>query len=367
MPYRNFNKNKDKFPWLGQVVVNGKQKRKQFSSKQAALKWEVEEKERLLSRESQGPIPTVCLYDWATSYLDYAKARHAEKTYEEKRFVFREFFKSIPARLDVKLLAPNDVRLFLETQAEQRSGNAANKQRKNLKAAWRWGVRFFGLPRDNPFDLVQRFAEVRSQRAVPTLEDFWRVYEVAESYQDKLMLLFCLHTGARRDEVFRLLWKDVNFSSRKVCLRTRKNELGEWKAFWLPLTTDLERMLCEHKRTTGLLRYVFLNQCDIDQQKWVPFLYRQHWLKRLCFRAGVQQFGFHGIRHLFASILAGKNVPLVEIQKMLRHGSVTTTARYIHSLDSDNREVLDVLPGLSDSTNKNALKAHHFQGVRISG
>lgn len=59
----------------------------------------------------------------------------------------------------------------------------------------------------------------------------------------------------------------------------------------------------------------------------MPYLYRQHWLKRLCAKAGVKQFGFHGIRHLFASILASKNVPLVEIQKMLRHGSIQTTAR----------------------------------------
>jgi len=90
MPYRNYNKNKDKFPWMAQVVINGKHRRKQFASKQAALKWEVEEKERWLSQIQQtGQIRTVCLHDWATSYLDYAKARFSEKTYEEKRFAFR--------------------------------------------------------------------------------------------------------------------------------------------------------------------------------------------------------------------------------------------------------------------------------------
>ncbi|MGE4402865.1 MAG: tyrosine-type recombinase/integrase [Desulfobulbus sp.] len=75
-------------------------------------------------------------------------------------------------------------------------------------------------------------------------------------------------------------------------------------------------------------------------------------------RAATKQFGFHGIRHLFASILASQNVPLVEIQKMLRHGSITTTARYIHSLGSGNREVVEVLPGLKDRTEtkqKNAV------------
>ena len=63
-----------------------------------------------------------------------------------------------------------------------------------------------------------------------------------------------------------------------------------------------------------------------------------------------------GIRHLFASILAINNRPLVEIQQMLRHGSMTTTARYIHTLDSGNREVLSVLPGLEERELKKAVR-----------
>ena len=49
--------------------------------------------------------------------------------------------------------------------------------------------------------------------------------------------------------------------------------------------------------------------------------------------------------------------PLVEIQKMLRHGSITTTARYIHTLDSGNREALEVLPGLKDRAEKKQQNA----------
>lgn len=349
MPYRNFNKNKDKFPWLGQVVVNGKQKRRQFASKQAAIQWEVEEKARLIAQEQQ-TTRTVSLLDWATAYLDHVKARFSEKTYEEKQMAFRLFFQ-FQDRMSAVLvseLQSSDALAHLQRQSVTRSGNAANKQRKNLRAAWEWGVKFMGLPRENPFAIIQRFAESRIERTVPSIEDFWRVYEITENFQDRLMLLCCLHTGARRDEVFRLQWKDVDFTDRKIRLFTKKNELGEWKSSWIPLTHDLEKMLREHQKTTGFLRYVFLNQCDDDPQKWVPYQYRQHWLKKICAKAGVKQFGFHGIRHLFASILANKNVPLVEIQKMLRHGSITTTARYIHSLDAGNREAVEVLPGLND-------------------
>jgi len=163
------------------------------------------------------------------------------------------------------------------------------------------------------------------------------------------MLIALLHTGARRDELFRLRWKDVDFSGKRIRLYTRKNEIGEWKSAWLPMSDDLEGMLKEQQKITGPLRFVFLNKTESDDpQQWIPYLYRQHWLKKLCAKAGVKQFGFHGVRHLFASILAAKNRPLVEIQQMLRHGSITTTARYIHTLDGGNRDVFSALPGVAD-------------------
>lgn len=73
----------------------------------------------------------------------------------------------------------------LQNQAKTRSGNSANKDRKNLVAAWNWGVKFMQLLRVNPFMEVDKFASNRHGRPVPTLEEFWKVYEVAETEQDK--------------------------------------------------------------------------------------------------------------------------------------------------------------------------------------
>jgi len=75
-------------------------------------------------------------------------------------------------------------------------------------------------------------------------------------------------------------------------------------------------------------------------------------MPRLCKKAEVKPFGVHGIRHLTASLLAGANLPLIAIKEMLRHKSINTTQRYIHSLSEGNREVLNALPGFDE----NALK-----------
>jgi integrase len=77
-----------------------------------------------------------------------------------------------------------------------------------------------------------------------------------------------------------------------------------------------------------------------------PYQYRLQWLRRLCTRAKVERFGFHGIRHLCASILAGKGVPLVDIQNHLRHDHLSTTEKYIHQI-KESRSVIDALTGLN--------------------
>ncbi len=246
----------------------------------------------------------------------------------------------------------------LQEQADLRSGNAANKDRKNLAVAWQWGVKFLGLSNFNPIRAIEKFAEDRHERHVPTLEDFYTVLDVCSTEQDRLMLWMYLQTGARREELFRLGWKDVDFNKNQVRLYWRKNKKGQWEEAWLPVKGELMGWLRTHQKTTGLQRFVFLNFNGSEKSRfWIPYQYRQHWLKNLCEEAGIKQFGFHGIRHLFASILAAENMPLVEIQHMLRHKHLSTTQRYIHRLKKENREVLKALPNLGKNK-KSPLKAH---------
>jgi hypothetical protein len=55
--------------------------------------------------------------------------------------------------------------------SKSRSGNAAvNKDRKNLKAAWRWGQSYLeGFPGMNSFQ-IERITEKRHPRDIPTID-----------------------------------------------------------------------------------------------------------------------------------------------------------------------------------------------------
>ncbi|MDD2466180.1 MAG: site-specific integrase [Desulfobulbus sp.] len=339
MPYKDV-RNKLR-PWVGQFKREGKKYRKSFATRKEALEWEK------LSQQEEIQIVTVSLEHWANCYLDYAKQQFVEKTYEEKVFAFRQLFqhRRIKPELEVALLTPLIVLDHIQQQEKARSGNAANKDRKNLRAAWSWGTRFLNMPRENPFSAVEKCGESRFPRVVPGIADFLSVYSVATTDQDKCMLLCYLHTGARREELFRLRWVDVDFINRKIRLFWRKNKLGTWKNVWLNISDDMVSMLREQHERTGKEKFVFLTEYS------KPYLKRQHWLKNLCEKAGVKQFGFHGIRHLTASLLAERNIPLVEIQHHLRHDHLSTTERYIHQLQK-NRVAIDALPGLEDASEK---------------
>ncbi|WP_207261993.1 tyrosine-type recombinase/integrase [Desulfovibrio sp. Huiquan2017] len=57
---------------------------------------------------------------------------------------------------------------------------------------------------------------------------------------------------------------------------------------------------------------------------------------RACIPAGVEPFGYHGIRHLTATELFHAGPPASLIQRILRHKTPNTTARYLHELGLDN-------------------------------
>ena len=326
MPYKRTQKGQTR--WVAQVQVNGKRECCLFTTKAEAIAWEVKMRSgsglppKKLSQETVSDS-SVTLVKWAEDYLDFCQ-KYSLKVIDEKINVFRRFFKYVDPTMLVVDLKPKMVLDFLRIQGEERSGNASNKERKNLVAAWNWGVKYLDFPEKNPCR-VDRLPAQKMPRYIPSQEDFWKVFEVAEGH-DKVMLLAFLHLAGRKNEILRLKWADVDFRNRRVCLWTSKRAGGDKEYDWLPMTDELFEALFKHRQEVGE-EWVFPNPFT-----GVPYVSRQHWMKELCGLAGVKKFDRHSIRHLSASILDAAGVELTVIQAILRHKSATTTARYLHQL-----------------------------------
>lgn len=337
--------------WKGKVVFNGLIREKLFSdgsrkSKREAVIWEVEARKNLEENRTKTSTveetvteSSVTLLDWVNSYLDYSKMRHAQKTYKEKVNVFQEMLRSGMFEPDMPVadIQASVALKYLSRQAVRRSGYSANKDRKNLLAAWRWGRRYIPGFSDHPcpFD-VEKFPEVRHPRYIPPEEDFWAILNAAEK-QEKVMLYTFLYTAARRSEIFRLTWEDVDFGRNRVRLWARKREGGSMEPDWIPMTSKLRAVIRNwwHERPVKDTPYVFVVDKFINAHQHTygkPFVYNGKMMRRLCEKAGVRPFGYHAIRHLTASILFQNGESLQVIQSVLRHKSARTTERYLHSL-----------------------------------
>ncbi len=351
--------------WRGGVMVNGLRSRQWFpdaskDSERAAAAWEATEKARL--KKQVANVQTIPLASWtvlrlATEAGLHSKVRDSVRTYADKYAALKRFVLSIGPDTLLEAVDVDAAETFLNKQAETRSGNAANKDRKNLTWAWNWAKKRFrrqGFPSgENPFQAVQRYAENRRDRYVPTPEDFAKVL-ARQTGQDRTMLLAALHLAARKGELFRLSWDDVDFSGGKVRLTSRKTRSGSWKQDWLPVTPELKACLQELRDTRANAEgpvFQAVGAYAFDRQyAGESFRKRNHWLKRECARAGVKEFGLHAVRHLSAVMLyhAGKSV--ATIQAMLRHENAGTTEIYLKRLGLDPGKLREAIESVFSKT-----------------
>lgn len=252
--------------------------------------------------------------------------------------MFKTFFRNIAPEMAVEDLTSAMVLEHLQIQMEERSGNASNKDRKNLVAGWNWGIKYFGLPKENPC-LAERMPEIRSPRYVPPEQDYLTVYDVAEG-QDKIMVFYTYALALRRGEVFRTKISDLNLQENKVRIWTKKRENGTWEFDWLPVPPELKKAIIWWLENRPIKDHEYLFYC-LEDKPHVGIIFGEHFverkdfLNRLCDKAGVKPFGFHGLRHLRATTLYHQGKKVATIQSLLRHKNPNTTVKYLRSLGLD--------------------------------
>jgi integrase len=309
--------------WLAQVRRQGISKSRLCKTRDEALTQEADWIAEIARMETT-TTPTALA--WGTQYLNYCQSRHTQKTYQDKRRALDLLVTHVGQETGVDRITTGQVLEVLDKVARGRSGYAANKVRKDLIAAWNWAVKYMDLwpAIANPIVKVNQYSYTKRPRQVPPMSDVQKVLDAMQG-QDRAMLMTYLHTAARRDEVFRLQWQDIDFAGSRITLWTRKRKSGSLEPDVIPMTKQLREALINHRAENSGAGLVFTHKGR--KYKW-----RQHWLKYWCGIVGVPRFCIHSIRHLTASWLDSHGVPLRTIQAILRHKSATTTSRYLHEL-----------------------------------
>lgn len=346
MPY------KDRGKWRGVVKIDGRRYTESNPewTKKDATRWEIETRKRLLT-VSRGT-------DWltfSTRYLDYAKARYTRKTYQEKNALVDRFTRFIGTNPNVDEINAQTTQDYLLDQTRKRSNNCANRDRKNLLAMWNWGQKILDL-QSNPVARTDRFSHHRNLQYVPSEEHILRVYAVADA-KERAFLDCYLCTGARRSEIFKLRWEDVNFEHRTIAIRTNKTRDGSEKVNLLPMNQRLFDSLSWWWENRKIKESVYVWVCEEGPWAGNHYTFRRKFLSGLCKRANVRPFGFHSLRRYAATLLSDKfKVSTKTIQKILGHSSQSTTEKYLYNAHRDLEGVMELLGEQSTTESTTAKK-----------
>lgn len=331
MPY--FDKSKRK--WRGRVMVAGQTSSKLFPTKKEAKDWEAAERRRLKERTS-----TVYLLEAITDYLDYAAERFHPTTFKNKHRVLKGLISDIGDQ-PLFSITPKQILTYLN-KAKSKTG--FNRGRKELRAFFQWIGQFHHLLK-NPV-IVKKLPRDRQPQRVPTDQEVTKLMLVANRWERNFVVAF-LTTGARKEEILRWTWEDIDFEQGRVRLVSRKTRSGDTKARYVEMNDTLRRVLEDQVGTRlGLSEYVFQNRNRGFENYGSRFADRRHFIRKLCVRAGVEPFSYHALRRWFTSVLARRGTPLPALQRLLGHSRPSTTDRYVYSVSEDAKKAVNILDSL---------------------
>jgi len=170
------------------------------------------------------------------------------------------------------------------------------------------------------------------------LEKLFEVITGLEGH-DKYIVAVLGFTGVRKSEVFGLMWSDIDFQSNTIAVkrqfvqrRIQKTKTDESKAT-IPMCSELALLLKEWKLQSGSFTWVFpgKNENPLAGEWW----YRYRWQETKKIYNFPKGFRIHDFRHSFATSLLERDVRIENVQLLLRHKNLRTTAElYRHMIPS---------------------------------
>jgi integrase len=209
----------------------------------------------------------------------------------------------------------------------------ANRIFTPLRAALNRAFMMGKVPDDTAWRRVKPFAKVSSPRIrYFTSGEIARLVGSAPDWFRPLVQAALL-TGARWSELFRMQVRDVDFAAGVALFPETKS--GKPRHVYLTDEgVELFRALCGRRSPDQL---IFLNQ----HGRPLGTSHQIRPMTETCLAAGVEQAGFHILRHTYGSRLAMAGVPMAVIAEALGHADERITRKhYAHLAPSYVRDAV---------------------------
>jgi integrase len=174
-----------------------------------------------------------------------------------------------------------------------------------------WGMGYLA----NPITDVRQLKADKWRDRRLSAEEFERFERALDSGYNRVIAInirFALETAARKGELLKLLWRDIDLKRRVMTLRDTKN--GDDRR--VPLTQKAIELLEQLPRGDG--ERVFRTTSDAITAAW----------RRIVLRAEIEDFRYHDLRHEATSRLFERGLEIMEVQRITGHKTLSMLLRY---------------------------------------
>ncbi|MCC6450505.1 MAG: site-specific integrase [Candidatus Aureabacteria bacterium] len=183
----------------------------------------------------------------------------------------------------------------------------------------------------NPVAGLRKLKEPRRPRRYLTKAEIALVLRHAPK-RFRPLVLAALYTGARKCELTRLRWSDIDFARGKIALFRPKVGNADLLDLHPTLARELQRLRAKRKDAEDT-DFIFLSRRGVAftniSRSWALALEG----------AGLTGRGltFHGLRHAFATFYLSGGGAVTDLQMQLGHADLSTTQRYAAGLSERRR------------------------------
>ena len=288
--------------WYVRFQVNGKRIRKTI--KEARTKKQAERAEQVLKNE---------LFErrWGETgqrnFTDFVEktykphARQHKKGFNVERSVLNALLESF-GKLRLSEVTPQGVLDFQQKRASEittrktkRSRATVNRDMAVLSAIFKLACRL-GEVKENPVSKIQYFGNLpKRDRILTDDEETLLLNGTGDDIGLRRQVEVLLYTGLRRNELFQLEWRDVDFERGLIRLRSETTKTGRQRT--APIFSNVRIILSEMQHEVGSIRpnaLIF----DGNYHRAAAFSLK---LKDVCKRLGIVKITAHSLRHTFST------------------------------------------------------------------
>jgi integrase/recombinase XerD len=190
----------------------------------------------------------------------------------------------------------------------------------------------------NPCDKVAKFSVTKKVRDSLTEDEVQRLINIS-SGNGYIIICILYYAGLRISELCSLKMSNVDFNANTIKVVNGKGK----KDRVIPISKKLREIMLQYlsneKAEIETNYFIATKKSGRVTQSYARYLIKKE-VKKLGWNKNVT---CHNLRHSFATNLLRNGVSLIQIQKLLGHASLRTTEIYLHILNEELQEAVDVL------------------------